>query len=510
MNNILKINNLSVSFDTEAGEQTALSGINMEVKCGEILALVGESGCGKTVLCKTILQILCKKGIIKTGEIFLQDENLLNHTEKEMEYHRGKDIAMIFQDPMTSLNPTISIGNQIAEVLIVHNKVSKKEAKAEACRLMEMVGFDQVEKRYRQMPHHFSGGMRQRVAIAIALAGKPKLLLADEPTTHLDVKIQEQILVLLKKISKEKRISTIFITHDLSVVDNIADRVAIMKDGIIVESGLVSEVFQNPVHEYTKQLLIYADYGKRRGHTHGAIHFHDGKAHSHKPNFNNFFDDENKKKIIEIKNLSKYFKLDNKTLNTVLENINMDIYEGEVLGIVGPSGCGKSTLAKCIMGIYQPSGGEIINLDNDTKSKDVSWKQMIFQDSSSAFNPRMTIEKIIGEPLKIKNGKFPDQDVILNLMDDVELSHDLINRYPYEVSGGQRQRAAIARAISTNPALIVADEPIASLDISIQAQIIHLFKKLQNERGITLVLIAHDLPMVQHISDRIIDLSVIS
>lgn len=484
MKDILKINNLIVGFENPEGELTAVKGVSLALKAGETLALVGESGCGKTVLCKSMLQILCSKGSIRQGEILLEGKDLTGLSEKQSMAYRGGEIAMIFQDPMTSLDPTMTVGKQIAEVLQIHGQWAYTEAKVRAVKLMEQVGIDQPALRYHQMPHQFSGGMRQRIAIAIALAGEPKILLADEPTTSLDVKTQSQILNLLKKVQRETGISTIFITHDLSLVEDIADRIAIMKDGCIVETGTVEDVFQNPNHQYTGKLLGYLDYGKGRGHNHKI-----GQSYG--------------TPLVKVDHISKCFTLGRSNRNQVFQGLCMDIYKGEILGIVGPSGCGKSTLARCIMGIELPEEGQISYYN---QSKKRNWKQMIFQDSDSALNGRMTVEWIIGEPLRIEEGRRPAEQRIAELMEQVELPPELMKRHPYELSGGQRQRAAIARAISVDPELIVADEPISSLDISTQAQIIHLFRKLQQERNLTILLIAHDLPMVNHISDRIIEL----
>ena len=490
MKNILSVNDITVAFNNADGEITALDKVSLDIKQGEIVAVVGESGCGKTVLCKTILRILCSRGTVKGGEIFLDGCNLLDLTEKEMRGVRGRDISMIFQNPLTSLNPSISVGKQIAEVMRTHTRITRTEAVERTLRLMEEVGLSDAGERYDQMPHHFSGGMRQRIAIAIALAASPKLILADEPTTFLDSEIQEQILDLIKNYSRKNGISVIFITHDLSIVENLADRVIIMKAAKVVETGTTEHIFSRPVHEYTRQLINYANYGKRSSHFHG------------RPNRDPEMKNE---KLIQINKLTKSFKLGRKKKNRVLMDFDMNIYRGEVLGISGPSGCGKSTLARCIMGIYDIDDGSITY--NPEKDKaDVRWMQMIFQDSFSSLNPGMTIEKIIGEAIRIRDGKFPERELILRLMDEVELERELIDRYPYEISGGQRQRAAIARAISTNPEFIVADEPISSLDVSIQAQIIHLFKRLNSERGITMMIISHDLPMMMHICDRLISL----
>ena len=333
---MLIINDLVVAFETEIGELTAIKGVSLSLKPGETLALVGESGCGKTVLCKSILKTLCEKGKIRKGKILLDGKDLVPLSEKEMVAYRGSEVSMVFQDPMTSLDPTMSVGNQIAEV--IQMSTSRDDARQQAIELMRLVEIDQPEIRYDQMPHQFSGGMRQRIAIAIALAGDPKLLLADEPTTALDQQTQLQILSLLKRID----ISTIFVTHDLSLVEDIADCIAIMKDGKIVETGQVNEIFENPQHLYTKKLLGYLDYGKGRGHNHKS-----GIEDKTDP-------------LIEIINVSKYFKLGRNKVNKALDNFNMTIYKGEIVGLVGPSGCGKSTLARCIMGMHSLTSGEIV------------------------------------------------------------------------------------------------------------------------------------------------------
>lgn len=516
--NVLTIKNLTVAFE-DSPDGAAVKSVDLTLRRGEILALVGESGCGKTVLCKSILGILCEKGRIRSGEILFDGTDLLNLTEKQMQKYRGGRISMVFQDPMTSLNPTICVGEQIAESVRLCRGLGKKAAAAEAVKLMGQVGIPQAKERYRQMPHHFSGGMRQRVAIATALAGEPDILLADEPTTALDIGVQEQILTLLKRIQEERGNTIVFITHDLGLARDLADRTAVMQGGRIVEISDTEKIFENPQHEYTKRLLSYADYGKGTGHSHGRYFGADrgvsevcGKAAEAGASLAV----PAQKKLIEIRDLSKYFKLNKTKTVTAFEHLDMDIYEGELLGIVGPSGCGKSTLARCIMGIYEPSGGTVTYANGDMRDADDrslpaaqqrNWKQMIFQDSASAFNPRMTVEEIIGEPLLIMNRKKPPRSLILSFMEQAELGAELIGRKPHELSGGQRQRVAIARALSAEPEFIIADEPISSLDVSVQSQIVHLFKKLQNERNLTIMLIAHDLPMVQHVSDRIIELN---
>lgn len=530
MEPILEIRNLSVYFRDEEGTRAARD-VNLTLGQGELAALVGESGSGKTVLCKTILRLMDRKTKVDSGEIFYKGEDILQYSEKQMQKFRGKEISMVFQDPYLSLNPTISIGKQIMETILLHEKISRREAKARTLELLELTGFDECEKRFGQYPHQFSGGMRQRAAIAVALACSPGVLLADEPTTALDIDTQQQIITLLQEVQKKTGVAVLFITHDLGLVENMADFVYVMYQGKIVENGSVTEIFEHPQDPYTVKLLGYRNYGKGIGHTHGKIHFHNGIPHTHggvhehihpevKPEVSHpilsvqektdehapleVLVEKEPEKLMEIKNLRKEFRLDRHTVSQVLHDFSLDVYRGEILGIAGPSGCGKSTLARCMVGLYQPEDGEILYHGDKAH---LYRRQMIFQDSASAFNPHMTLEEIIGEPLRIQKlckDKKERREKVYALMEQVELDTALARRHPYDVSGGQRQRAAIARALSVDPEFIVADEPVSSLDISIQAQIMHLFKRLQEERNLTLMLIAHDLPMIMHVSDRVI------
>ena len=518
MSELLKINNLIVSFENPAGELTAVKGVSLALDKGETLALVGESGCGKTVLCKSMLRILCERGRIKQGEILLDEEDLIPLTEEEMQARRGGQIAMVFQDPMTSLDPAFSVGEQIAEVLRVHKGLGKADAKARAIELMELVKIPEADKRYGQRPYQFSGGMRQRIVIAIALAAEPKILLADEPTTALDEETQEEIIRLLKDVQEKTGVAVLFITHDLSIVEDVADRVAIMKDGQLVEEGIVAEVFESPKHEYTRKLLGYLDYKKNRGHHHrgnGAVN-HDATSSDMTSEDNRVHE----LPLISVENLNVRYAIDKKTVNHVLKDFSMDIYRGEIVGLVGRSGCGKSTLARCIMGIEKfdekktAEGGKVITIAEGTDIR------MIFQDTGAAFNDRMTVGEIIAEPLIIANkkagrgevrelrGKEKLREAVTCALHQVELDESFAERKPYELSGGQRQRVAIARAIITRPDIIIADEPLTGLDVSTQAQIVHLFKKLSKENDMAILFIAHDLPMVNHISDRIIKMGV--
>lgn len=512
MKPILEIDNFILSFHGPEGRVPAVKGVSLAVMPGEVLALVGESGCGKTSLCRAILGLHSAHAVAESGSIRLCGQDVTRLSEKEMEQVRGRDASLVFQDPMSSLNPTVSIGGQIVEAIRLHETISRKEAWNRAVELLRQVGIPEPERRAKQYPHHFSGGMRQRAAIAIALACSPKLFVADEPTTALDLDTQNQIIKLLESLVKSpaaegKEKSMVFITHDLGLAEKLADRIIVMKDGNIVEEGRTSEIFADPHHEYTKKLLGFAAYGKGTSHYHGRITEPAGH-HSRTSQCDGT-------PLVRVENLTKYFaagrssrwiKSAEKGVNTVLENFSMRIYKGEIVGIVGPSGCGKSTLARCMMGIHKPDGGSI-TYEEGCRT------QMIFQDSASAFNPRMTLAEIIGEPLVIEAlqaGKKPDRVLIHRkvgeIMEAVGLEKELAGRHPYDVSGGQRQRAAIARALITEPDLLIADEPVSSLDVSIQSQIIHLLKKLHEERQLTMMIIAHDLPMVEHISDRIIEM----
>ena len=519
---VLEVKDLHLSFHGSKGRVQAIRGVNLQVNPGEVVALAGESGSGKTALCRAVMRLHSQHASIDKGQILLEGMDVTHLLEKKMESVRGRLCSMVFQDPMSSLNPVYSVGKQITEVILLHEKNTPKQAQKRAVELLRQMGIEEPEKRFFQYPHQFSGGQRQRIAIAIAMACNPKLLIADEPTTALDIRTQNEIMGLLKSVqvgnSELAAGGMLFVTHDLGLAEQIADRIYIMREGLVVESGRTEEIFSHPKHDYTRQLLEYAAYGKGTSHYHG--HINDEKPHrSHQCDGH---------PLVSVRSLSKSFELSKKQIQPVLQDFSMNIFRGEILGIVGDSGCGKSTLARCIAGIYEPDSGSV-SVQEGTKL------QMIFQDSMTALNPRMTLAEIIAEPLVLsersKNRKlhapidsegadasesFFDKicdlrkhrkkilQKVYDVMKQVELDPELAGRHPYDVSGGQRQRAAIARALITEPDFLIADEPISSLDVSIQAQIIHLLKKLHDEKQLTMMLISHDLPMVEHISDRII------
>ena len=681
--NILEVRDLQLAFLGVNGRVEALRGVNLAVAAGEIVALVGESGSGKTALCRAALGLHANHAVIEHGGIWLAGQDTSTLTEKDWCALRGRVASMVFQNPMSAFDPVYPIGQQIAEVLLLHSaslvdkgatreaervpqdetreakhvsrdalrtnlcqeancppiksgsssgektallprirriaqmemanlcrgkqQKLRRSAEAEAVMLLAKLGFDEPDKRAKQYPHEFSGGMLQRAAIALAMIAKPRLLIADEPTTALDIETQQEIMALLRESCARQDCSMLFVTHDLGLAEQIADRIVVMKDGRIVEEGQSEQIFRDPQHAYTKKLLGYAAYGKGGSHYHGRIRAAEQAEITQKEAKQT--EKEADDVLLSIRGLSKSFTVDKHTRKQVFHDVSLVIHRGEIVGLIGPSGVGKSTLARCIMGICTPDSGEVI-------VREGARIQMIFQDSAAAFNPHMTIAEIIAEPLVLQARRqrradwkrrlakavrwwdaaekpvggashadgvtiqtraeverklsrnvqsgcvryagvaLSEEDVasekamhitrspfteaanrsmeanrlavdterqvcsptgtertnaalrerVLAAMRQVELELELADRHPYDVSGGQRQRAAIARALITEPDLIICDEPISSLDVSLQADIIHLLKKLQEERGLSLLLISHDLPMVEHISDRIVKL----
>ena len=498
---ILAVKHLSVEFQTSDGKKQVVKDVSLSLRQGEVLALVGESGCGKTVLCRSILKLLPKSASVTGEAIQYKDQNLIGYNEKEMQQIRGQGIAMVFQDPQSTLNPTMTVGSQIEEAILLHEKVlkqnKKKSAKERAIELMKLVGIKDAEQRYDLYPYHFSGGMRQRCVLATALASNPELLIADEPTTALDVTIQAEILKLLKKLKKELNLSILFITHDLGVVAQIADRVAVMQDGKIVELGEVKQVFTAPKHSYTKKLLQDHPYYMHRNESELKS---ESKLHE---------------KLVEISHLSYAYPLDRKRTFQAVKDVSFEIRRDEIFGLVGESGSGKSTVGKCLMGILSPEAETFsydgINLLDKKAKKKIARRlqkerQMIFQDSTSSLNQKMKVERILAEPLeihKVFSDRKEQHKFLCEMMEEVELEEEQLQVRPPELSGGQRQRVAIARAFAMKPKLLIADEPIASLDVTTQAQMVKLFRHLQREHDCAILFIAHDLSMVRLLCDRV-------
>ena len=516
----LKINNLSVDYKMRRETVYAAKNVNIEVSKGEILGLVGESGSGKSTVGNAIINLIDEPGKVSNGSIVLDGINIQENPENIVKY-RGKKIGLIFQDPQTSLNPILTIGEQLIETIQTHLNLTTEEAKIKAVDLLKEVGIKDADNRFNNYPHQFSGGMRQRVVISLALCCEPELLIADEPTTALDVSIQSQILELIKKLTKERNLAVILITHDMGVIAETTDRVAVMKNGNLVEIGPTKEILTMPKEIYTKSLVSSVPPTNKKIERFKIIEKENKPQVATNIKILNRW---NKKEIlsqdlVEIKNLKKTFD-DNffteSTKNSVMavDDVSFKIKEGESFGLVGESGSGKSTIAKMIVNLYKPSSGDI-NFDNvcitKIKNNNEMMKfrkqiQMIFQDPYSSLNGRLKVKDIISEPIKLHNPSISSNDLddyIFDLLESVELSQQSADRYPHEFSGGQRQRISIARALATQPRLLVCDEPTSALDVSIQAQILNLLKDLQEQLNLTILFISHDLPVVRQMCDRI-------
>jgi len=516
----LKIDNLSVNYGMRKETVYAVKNINIDVKKGEILGLVGESGSGKSTLGNAIINLIDEPGKISNGAVILDGVNIHEKPEDILKY-RGKKIGLIFQDPQTSLNPLLTIGEQLVETIQTHLKLNLDESKNKAIGLLKEVGIKDAENRFDNYPHQFSGGMRQRVVISLALCCEPELLIADEPTTALDVSVQSQILELIKTLTKEKNLAVILITHDMGVISETADRVAVMKNGDLVEIGITKEILTNPKEVYTKSLIRSVPPTNKKISRFKIME----KEKNNEGEINiKILDRWNKKEIIsqdliKIKNLKKTFQdgiFTETSKNTVIavDDVSFNIKEGESFGLVGESGSGKSTIAKMVVNLFKPSSGEIF-FDNVCVTKIKKNKemmnfrkqiQMIFQDPYSSLNGRLKVRDIIAEPIKLHNSSITNKDLddyINDLLESVELSKKSATRYPHEFSGGQRQRISIARALATQPRLLVCDEPTSALDVSIQAQILNLLKDLQEQLNLTILFISHDLPVVRQMCDRI-------
>ena len=517
----LKIDNLSVNYRMRKETVYAVKNINIDVKKGEILGLVGESGSGKSTLGNAIINLIDEPGKISNGSVILDGINIHAKPEDILKF-RGKKIGLIFQDPQTSLNPLLTIGEQLVETIQTHLELNLEESKTRAIDLLKEVGIKDADKRFDNYPHQFSGGMRQRVVISLALCCEPELLIADEPTTALDVSIQSQILELIKTLTRERNLAVILITHDMGVISETADRVAVMKNGDLVEIGTTKEILTNPKATYTKSLISSVPPTNKK-----ILRFKIIEKNNNNPEGVNIkiLDRWSKKEIttqdlISVKNLKKTFQdgmfAEEASKNTVLavDDVSFNIKEGESFGLVGESGSGKSTIAKMIVNLFKPSSGEIffddVCITKIKKNKEMmkfrKQIQMIFQDPYSSLNGRLKVKDIIAEPIKLHNPLISNKDLddyINDLLESVELSQKSATRYPHEFSGGQRQRISIARALATQPRLLVCDEPTSALDVSIQAQILNLLKDLQEQLNLTILFISHDLPVVRQMCDRI-------
>jgi len=518
---VLSVSNLTTSFLADGEWRTVVKDISFNVMPGETVAIVGESGSGKSVTSLSIMRLLAKGSSRIEGSIKLNGRDILSLSDSEMRRVRGKDVAMIFQEPMTSLNPIFTIGRQISEALTCHGDISKAEAKAETIRLLEKVRIPNASSRFDEYPHQFSGGMRQRVMIAMALASRPKLLIADEPTTALDVTIQGQILDLIKVLQEEEGMSVLFITHDMGVVAEISDRTIVMYRGEAVETGNTDDIFHRGQHPYTRALLSavprlgsmkdqaqplrFPIVDARTGERSDPVALADTVDHGKTP-------------ILEVKNLVTRFATRGGLLGRVtgaihaVENVSFDLAQGETLSLVGESGCGKSTTGRSIMRLIDPNAGEVrldgydvMKLDALNLRRMRRSIQMIFQDPFASLNPRMTIGAAVAEPFT-EHGlgtRAQAREKAADLLERVGLKADMMSRYPHEFSGGQRQRICIARALALDPKVIVADESVSALDVSIKAQVCNLLMDLQQSLNLAYLFISHDMAVVERVSHRV-------
>ncbi len=516
----LKIKNLCVDYQMRKETVYAAKNVNIDVNKGEILGLVGESGSGKSTVGNAIINLIDEPGRVSSGSVILGDLNIHENSENIVKF-RGNKIGLIFQDPQTSLNPILTVGEQLIETIQTHLKMSKEDAKNKSISLLKEVGIKDAEKRFNNYPHQFSGGMRQRVVISLALCCEPELLIADEPTTALDVSIQSQILELIKKLTKERNLAVILITHDMGVIAETADRVAVMKSGNLVEIGETKKILTHPQENYTKSLVSSVPPTNKKISRFVIVEKdNDNKKENNIKILNRWTKKEIiNQNLVEINNLNKsfddnFFTESSKNSVMAVNDVSFQIKEGESFGLVGESGSGKSTIAKMIVNLFKPTTGDIF-FDKVciTKIKQRSQLmkfrkqiQMIFQDPYSSLNGRLKVKDIVSEPIKLHNPSISNIDLnnyIYDLLESVELTQKSADRYPHEFSGGQRQRISIARALATQPRLLVCDEPTSALDVSIQAQILNLLKDLQEQLNLTILFISHDLPVVRQMCDRI-------
>lgn len=542
MSQLLVIENLSVKFPTRFGGFTALDNVFLDVHAGEIHGLVGESGAGKSTVGAAIIGLLQSPGYVANGRILFEDENLCGIDESAYHRLRGNRISMIFQDPQTSLNPLLTISDQLVETIQQHSDVSYAIARERAISLLKETGIHDVENRIDEFPHQFSGGMRQRVVIALALCTDPELIIADEPTTALDVSVQRQILELIRDLCTTRNIGIILITHDIGVINEITDRVTVLRSGRVIETGLTSEVLGQPTDEYTRALMaavprldkrlerfrnivtddiLAADDHRFRVDGASAEYAADWLLAETRGNVEERQLAENAPAILSVSELDVVFHsgqpgwFGRRDGFKALSDINFELAQGEVLGVVGESGSGKSTLAKAIVGLVDPATGTLSYRGKPLPAGSVRGRrhparrqiQLVFQDPYSSLNNRQTVESIIGEPLRfygVARDKKEIRKLVASVLELVEMPQQAMVKYPHQFSGGQRQRIAVARALVARPDLLICDEPTSALDVSIQAQILNLLKDLQSSFGLSILFISHNLAVIRQMADRVI------
>jgi peptide/nickel transport system ATP-binding protein len=531
----LEVKNLNISYPTRKETIVASKDVEFTLERGEILGIVGESGSGKSTIANAIINLIDPPGEITSGSIKI-DNYELRDNEELIQKIRGKKIGFVFQDPQTSLNPLFKIKDQLIETIQTHLNLNYQDALKKSIQLLEEVGIDNAEKRIEDYPHQFSGGMRQRVVIALAISCEPDLIIADEPTTALDVSIQYQILELLKDLTKKRNLGVIIITHDMGVIAETTDKVIVMRHGLIVEQGDTKELLTNPKSNEARSLVISVPPTNKKIDRFRLISPDGKEITSDSKNLTKKIiktwgvREKNKdKKVLQLAGVTKIFDdkslisnfsfgSKNESTNKVekaVDNVSFELFEGETLGLVGESGSGKSTIAKIITGLVRPSNGEIfyndISLYNLKRKYQIDKSrgqiQMIFQDPYSSLNPRFKVRDIISEPIKLFQKNINKNELTQNLYDLIDIvgmSRQSLDRYPHEFSGGQRQRISIARALATRPSLLICDEPTSALDVSIQAQVLNLLKDIQDELHLTMLFISHDLPVIRQMCNRIV------
>ena len=525
---LLKIEGMRVEFPSRRGAVVAAKDVNLELAAGEILGIVGESGAGKSTIANAILDLLDPPGIMPKGKVYLEGERIDGLPLEKMRKIRGKRIGMIFQDPLTSLNPLQTIQEQLVETITTHLPLTDGQAIQRAIEMLDKVGIPEPAIRIKHYPHQFSGGMRQRVVIALSLCAEPDVILADEPTTALDVSIQAQILDLMRKLVRETGVGMIIITHDMGVISDVCDRVMVMYRGDVVEVGPTRKILGNPDHPYTRSLISavprpdkrmdrfpLVEYIEEAGVTYKSI-----DISTHWLGQSRDFGKGKSDALVSIKNLEMRFRTVNSLFKSrrkylhAVDDVSFDICKGEVFGLVGESGSGKSTVARLISGIYKPFAGHVFFDGTDltalgSRKATNHYRrqmQMIFQDPFSSLNGRMRVGDIVAEPIKfhkLASSNAEVKSIVNDLLDHVGLGAIAAKKFPHEFSGGQRQRISIARALATRPRFLICDEPTSALDVSIQAQVLNLLKDLQEELSLTMLFISHDLPVIRQVCDRV-------